>query len=98
MWGVDSSYNFAARRASPTRFVYQTPLYNEKNKENVIEFLQGILTNKPRLIVLRSGDTLSDFRFGYRDNQVGGLMDRVKGLYENSVTVGDWIVLSYSGQ
>jgi len=98
MWGAEASYNFAARRASPTRFVYQTPLYNEKNMGTVTEFLQGILTNKPRLIVLRSDDKLSDFRFGYRDNQIGGLMDQVKGLYEKSVIVGDWVVFNYSGQ
>jgi hypothetical protein len=98
MWGAEAAFNFAARRASPTRFVYQTPVYNQKNKQVVVEFLQGILTKKPRLIVVRADDNLSDFRFGYRDNQIGGLMDQVKGLYENSVSVGDWVVFNYSGQ
>jgi 4-amino-4-deoxy-L-arabinose transferase-like glycosyltransferase len=98
MWGAESTYNFVARRVSPTRFVYQTPLYNEKDKDSVTEFLQGILINKPRLIVLRSEDKLSDFRFGYRDNQIGGLMDQVKMLYENSAIVGNWVVYNYSGQ
>ena len=98
MWGAEATYNFAARRASPSRFVYQTPLYNEKDKAIVAEFLRDILTNKPRLIVLRADDKLSDFRFGYRDNEVGGLMDQVKGLYQKPVKAGDWLVFSYSGQ
>jgi hypothetical protein len=97
MWGAEASYNFAARRTSPTRFVYQTPLYNQKDKINVTEFLQDILIKKPRLIVLRSGDKLSDYRFGYRDNQIGGLMDQIKMLYKKSVILGDWIVFNYSG-
>jgi hypothetical protein len=98
MWGAEATYNFAARRASPTRFVYQTALYNEKDKGIITEFLQDILTNKPRLIILRADDKLSDFRFGYRDNDVGGLMDQVKGLYQKPVKVGTWVVLNYSGQ
>ena len=98
MWGAETTYNFAARRASPTRFVYQTPLYNEKNKSTTAEFLQDILSNKPRLIILRMGDKLSDFRFAYRDNPIPGLMDEIKGLYGKSEKVGDWTVYQYSGQ
>ena len=98
MWGAEATYNFVARRASPSRFVYQTALYNEKDKGIVTEFLHDILRNKPRLIVLRADDKLSDFRFGYRDTEVGGLMDQVKGLYQKPVKVGDWVVLNYSGQ
>ncbi len=98
MWGAEAAYNFAARRASPSRFVYQTPLYNEKNKNTTTEFLQEILDKKPRLIVLRSGDKLSDFRFAYRDNPVPGLMDQVKKLYGNSLKVDDWVVYRYPGQ
>ena len=98
MWGAEASYNFASRRASPSRFVYQTPLYNEKNQDDITEFLQNILDKKPRLIVLRSVDKLSDFRFGYRDNQIGSLMDQIKGSYQNTSSVGDWVVYSQNGQ
>ena len=97
MWGAEASYNFATRRPSPSRFVYQTPLYNEKKQDQTVEFLQKILENKPKLIVLRSADRLSDFRFGYRDNQIGSLMDQVKGRYQNSMAFGDWVVYSNSG-
>ena len=98
MWGAEAAYNFSARRASPSRFVYQTPLYNEKNKNTTTEFLQDILTNKPRLIILRTGDKLSDFRFAYRDNPVPGLMDQIKARYGAPTSVGDWVVYRYPDQ
>jgi hypothetical protein len=98
MWGAESSYNFAARRASPSRFVYQTPLYNQKDKAQVTEFLQGILSNKPRLIVMNSNDKLSDFRFAYRDNQIGALMDQIKGLYGKTARLGNWQIYVFSAQ
>ncbi|MCX6082961.1 MAG: glycosyltransferase family 39 protein [Chloroflexi bacterium] len=98
MWGAETSYNFEARRVSPTRFVYQTPLYNGKNEDKVTEFLRDILKNKPRLIVLKSDDKFSDFRFGYRDDQIGALMDQIKGSYEDIKKVDGWQVLTYSGQ
>ena len=97
-WGAETTYNFLTRRASPSRYVYQTPLYNLDDSEAVTEFLQKIIINKPRLIILRSTDRLSDFRFGYRDNQVGALMDQIKANYKNQVKVRGWIVYTYSGK
>jgi len=100
IWGAETSYNFAARRASPTRFVYQYPLYNGYGgKAYLLEFLNDILVNKPRLIILSSDDKLSDFRFPRRDNQVGGLMDQVKRLYAPTAEIGGrWQVYTYTGQ
>jgi len=98
MWGTEAAYNFTSRRISPTRYVYQTPLYNIKKREPVLEFLRGIIKNKPRLIVLNAGEKLSDYRFGYRDNQIGALMDQIKGSYGNPIIFGEWLVYSFAGQ
>jgi hypothetical protein len=100
MWGAETSYNFVARRASPTRFVYQYPLYNGYGgKVYLSEFLNDILVNKPRLIVLAKNDKLSDFRFPRRDNQIGGLMEQVKSLYPPTAEIGgQWQVYTYIGQ
>lgn len=95
MWGEETTYNFAARRASPSRFVYQTPLYNVSNRDNVLEFLRDIQSKKPRLIILRSNDKLSDFRFAFRDNQVGGMMDQVKSMYQGPIAIEDWLIYTY---
>ncbi len=100
MWGAETAFNFYTRRASPTRFSYQYAQYSGYGgKSYVTEFLNDILTNRPRLIILKKGDKLSDFRFRYRDNQVGSLMDQIKALYPQTAKIGDrWQVYTYSGQ
>jgi hypothetical protein len=100
MWGAETAFNFYTRRASPTRFSYQYALYSGYGgKSYVTEFLDDILTNRPHLIILRKGDKLSDFRFANRDNQVGALMDQIKGLYPQTAQIGDrWQIYTYSGQ
>lgn len=52
-WGAETALNFHTRRPSPTRYVYQYPLYKEGyvTEEKVCEFLDDILLNKPALIV-----------------------------------------------
>lgn len=97
-WGAETAYNFTTQRASPTRFVYQYPLYKGFGGQGyVTQFLTEILENRPRLIVLKVGDKLSDFRFGYRDNQVGALMDQIKARYTPTLEIGDWQVFTATG-
>jgi 4-amino-4-deoxy-L-arabinose transferase-like glycosyltransferase len=98
MWGAESAYNFMTRRASPTRFVYQYPLYNGYGgKAYLSEFLNDILVNRPRLIIFSSNAKFSDFRFPRRDNQIGALMDQVKSRYTETVELGDWLIYRYTG-
>jgi hypothetical protein len=94
MWGAETAYNFAARRRSPVRFVYQYPLYRSDyaNKENVTEFLTNLEENPPRLIITTSGDSLSDIRFGFRDYQIGGQMQRIKSHYNEPIVLGNWLI------
>lgn len=53
MWGAETRINFVTRRQSPTRFVYQYPLYTQgyQSKEMIKEFLNDIKFNKPILII-----------------------------------------------
>lgn len=97
MWGANSAINFATRRKSPSRYVYQTPLYNSKASDPVIEFLTDLTLNKPRLIVLPETDKFSDFRFGYRGGSVGGLMDNLKSMYKRTGIIQNWIIYQYVG-
>ncbi len=94
MWGAETAYNFAARRRSPVRFVYQYPLYRSDyaNKENVTEFLTDLEQNPPRLVIMASNESFSDMRFGFRDHQIGGQMQRVKSHYGEPVTFGNWLI------
>ncbi|RLC98020.1 MAG: hypothetical protein DRI77_06025 [Chloroflexi bacterium] len=53
IWGAETSVNFVACRQSPTRFVYQYPLYTRGYQSVALikEFLDSIATNKPVLVV-----------------------------------------------
>ena len=53
LWGAESSVNYFAQRKSPTRFVYQYPLQREGyvNEELIVEFLDDVIRNRPRLII-----------------------------------------------
>lgn len=60
VWGMGSTINFATDRKSPTKFLYQTPLYTPgfSTDELNTSFLQEIKSNKPKYIL--DGNTLSD--------------------------------------
>lgn len=53
VWGHNPTINFLADRVAPTRFIYQTPLFNTEygSEEIFAEFYMDITTNPPVLIV-----------------------------------------------
>ncbi len=53
LWGAETTVNFNARRASPTRYVYQFPLYKQgySSEKMIMDFLDDIIHNNPRLII-----------------------------------------------
>ena len=58
MWGAETSINFTTRRKSPTKYVYQYPLFSTKysSAARYEVFLKEIKQNKPLLII----DNISD--------------------------------------
>jgi hypothetical protein len=52
MWGAEARFNFLAERLSPTRFVYQYPLYTPgyQTKGIIDEFLNDIRQKRPLII------------------------------------------------
>lgn len=52
MWGAETRFNFITKKQSPTRFVYQYPLYEcgYQKAEMVREFLEDIAQYKPVII------------------------------------------------
>ena len=53
MWGAETSYNFKSGRQSPSRFVYQYPIFIEGYKNNTYrqDFLLDLGKNKPKIII-----------------------------------------------
>jgi hypothetical protein len=57
MWGAETAINFLSDRRSPTRFVYQYPLYRLCYVDGAMveEFLIDIKNNEPAVIIDTSG-------------------------------------------
>jgi hypothetical protein len=53
LWGAEASINFESQRISPTRFVYQYPLYEKgyTTETSILEFLDEVIRSHPKLII-----------------------------------------------
>ena len=62
LWGAEPAINFLARRRSPTRFVYQYPLYTAGGQRGALarDFLRDLQARPPALIVDASARTVVD--------------------------------------
>lgn len=95
--------NFAAKRISPSRFVYQTPLYLQGYASPHItkEYLQDILRNKPALILSDSGvwfdlDALKAVNGS--SPEVEALLDQIDKQYTSLGVFYGWLFLKYNGE
>ncbi len=54
MFGAESAINFMTQRKSPTRYVYQYPLYMQGYDDPIKdqEFLSDLAKNPPKLIII----------------------------------------------
>jgi hypothetical protein len=58
-WGAETGFNFLSQRRSPTRFVYQYPLYrgysgDYASMENIRRFFEDLEDNPPQVILVPS--------------------------------------------
>lgn len=100
VWGSDAYINFHAQRKSPTRFVYQLPLFRTEyaGASMLNEFFQDVLSNKPRLIFFANDKKKITPGFGKnKTSQSEVIVDELKKLYEPK-TCGNGIdILEYAG-
>lgn len=94
MWGAETRINFIANRRSPTRFVYQYPLYhpNYTHEALIVEFLDDILDNQPRLIIDTKNDELPLFSFPINTPAIQSRLTQVRSQYRVKEEVGGWTV------
>jgi hypothetical protein len=99
LWGAQSSINFFAGRKSPTRFVYQLPLYNPyyADEEMILEFLGDISRNRPRLIIDARDPATPIFYSVIQSQAINAAMESLKTSYHVVDNLGDWTVYEYSG-
>lgn len=94
--GAESVVNFLARRAAPTRYVYQYPLSLLGRRPMFEEYFDQILGNKPRLIIDTRGRTrLDENLYTPLQKRSPLVRDGVKYMGENYQQVaqfGEWFV------
>ncbi len=96
-WGAQTRMNFFSRRKSPTRFVYQNPLYHDNytNKELIEEFLLDITHNQPMLIIDTKDRHIPYLEFDIESESISNNLDYIRSHYLLKDKLGDWDVYEY---
>jgi len=97
LWGNETSVNYFTKRRSPTRFVYQYPLYinGYVNEQMIMEFLRDIINNHPRLIIDTKTPGQPIFDFPIHTKVIEASIANLKYHYRFVENVGDWSVYEY---
>ena len=97
LWGAEPSVNFFARRKSPTRFVYQYPLYSKgyANENNIEEFLDDLLHERPKFIIDTCNSTTPLYEFPVKSAGITERIHLLKSRYRIADNVRDWTVYEY---
>jgi len=99
VWGAETGINYATQRRSPSRFVYQYPLYEAgyTNQKIVEEFLGDIVRNKPRLIIDTKNPETPIYDFGIFSPQIDSDLQLLQSSYKVEEEFGPWTVYEYVG-
>jgi hypothetical protein len=97
---AETYVNFAARRKSPTKYVYQFPLRmpGYTSEKMVVEYLQDILTQRPKLIVDKTGRWRSVEDFPAKSPQIAHLINEVNNQYLQRDVLGPWTIYQIIGE
>ncbi len=96
VWGAESMVNFYSQRVSPTRFVYQYPLYRESyvTEALVVEFLDDIIEKQPKLILNSYGKHAPIYNFPIESDEINTKINYIRSIYEVVDEVNGWQVLA----
>ena len=97
LWGAETSINFFTKRRSPSRFVYQYPLYNHNyvDEQMIEEFLGDIIQNKPLLIIDTGNPATPMYDFPIKNKTIQSNIAYLKTHYHSKGSFGDWTVYEY---
>ena len=99
VWGAETGINYATQRRSPSRFVYQYPLYQAGyvNQKIIEEFLGDIVRNKPRLIIDTKNPDTPIYDFGIASPKIEADLQFLQSNYQIEEELGPWTVYEYAG-
>jgi hypothetical protein len=97
LWGAETTTNFLTQRRSPSRFVYQYPLYKTgyTDEKMIIDFLEDILTHKPRLIIDTRNPLTPMYQFPIQSDAIRSRIASLQQHYRMRSSVDSWNVYEY---
>jgi hypothetical protein len=97
IWGAETAINYSSRRLSPSRFVYQFPLYEMgyTNEKIIEEFLEDIVKNKPSLIIDTKNPKTPLYAFGISSPRIENAITLLRSNYKVKEQLGPWTVYEY---
>ena len=100
LWGAESMVNFYTQRPSPSRFIYQYPLYEHGYVDDkmIKEFLQDLIINPPQLIVDTRNPITPIFELPDLNKDDSRTMEEIKSNYEAVDTINSWTIYQYIDQ
>lgn len=98
VWGAETMINFYSQRNSPTRFVYQYPLYRKgyTSEEKIIEILNDIINNKPKIIINSMRADYPIFFFPISTNEIEEKLNFIGSMYMKSDEINYWDIYELS--
>jgi 4-amino-4-deoxy-L-arabinose transferase-like glycosyltransferase len=94
LWGAESSINYFAQRKSPSRFVYQYPLYTEGyvDEKIIIEFLDDIISKCPQIIVDTHNSQTPIYDFPIETPTIKLKKTQIQSRYHITNTIRNWTI------
>ena len=98
LWGAELAINFYTKRHSPSRYVYQYPLYqvNYANEKMILEFLNDIIKNRPKLIIDTRNQKTPMFEFPIETESIQMAINDIQAHYPKVDNLNTWRVYQYS--
>jgi 4-amino-4-deoxy-L-arabinose transferase-like glycosyltransferase len=100
VWGAESYLNFHTQRRSPSRFVYQIPLFfvDYAGEKMLVEFLSAVVEKRPKLVVatIRDGRIVSGFGAN-QSERAEVIGDLIRKMYTEVRRVDNWVIYRYNG-
>jgi len=99
IWGAETGINYVTQRRSPSRFVYQFPLYQAGYADQKIieEFLGDIIQHQPPIIIDTQNSDMPIFDFGITSPEISNDLQFLQSNYKEVNKFGPWVVYEYDG-
>lgn len=99
IWGAETGINYVTQRRSPSRFVYQFPLYQAGYADQKIieEFLGDIIQHQPPIIIDTQNSDMPIFDFGITSPEISNDLQFLQSNYKDVNKFGPWVVYEYDG-